>query len=211
MELFDHPDNFVKVKCRVYGKVEGVSITALNLLWKPTGTLIRFVLARSSRGPIILMTNDLNADPVNIFELYSMRVRIEIMFDMLKNLLCCFNYRFWTKLLPRHSRKPKKNSKLIHPCDSALPKVQNCWDAYERFVMIGAIALGLLQMLALKFKDSIWDQFNAYIRTRSRALPSERTVKHVVAGIITKNLLHFAPHAIMRKIHKRFFPKKTVR
>ncbi len=38
-ELFDHPNNFEKVKCRVCGRVEVVSITALNLLWKPTGTL----------------------------------------------------------------------------------------------------------------------------------------------------------------------------
>lgn len=205
MELFDHPDIFKKVKCRVYGRLETVSITALNLLWKPTGMLICFVLARSSRGPIILMTTDLNAEPVSIFELYCLRTRIETMFDMLKNVLWVFNYRFWSKLMPRHSRKPKKNSDLIQPYEAAIKNVRSCWDAYERFVMVGAIALGLLQMLALKFKNNIWAQFNAYIRTRSRALPSEKTVKHVVAGIITKNLYNFAPHAIMRLIRKRFF------
>ncbi len=206
--MFDNPDNFEKVKCQVYGRVEEISITAINLLWKPTGGFIRFVLAVSSRGPIVLMTNDLNADPVMIFRLYCFRIRIETMFDMLKNVMFAFNYRFWSKLLDRHSRKPKKNSELKKPKNSAIKTVRGCWEACERFVMFGAIALGILQMLSLKFRDSIWNEYHAYIRTRSRALPSERTVKHVVAGMIVKNLYKFAPNAIMREIQKQFFYKK---
>ena len=207
-EMFDNQDNFEKVKCQVYGRVEEISITAFNLLWKPTGGLIRFVLAISSRGPIVLMTNDLSAEPVTIFRLYCFRVRIETMFDMLKNVMYAFNYRFWSKLLPRHSRKPRKNSELKKPSEDIIDTVRGCWEACERFVMLGAIALGILQMLSLKFCDSIWDEYNAYIRTRSRALPSERTVKHVVAGIISKNLCKVAPNAIMRKIKKQLFYKK---
>jgi hypothetical protein len=154
------------------------------------------------------MTNDLNADPVMIFRLYCFRVRIETMFDMLKNVMFAFNYRFWSKLLARHSRKPKKNSELNKPKNSVIKTVRSCWEACKRFVMLGAIALGILQMLSLKFRDSIWNEYNAYIRTRSRALPSERTVKHVVAGIIVKNLYKFTPNAIMREIKKQFFYKK---
>lgn len=207
-DMFDNPNNFEKVTCQVYGRVEEISITAINLLWKPTGGFIRFVLAVSSRGPIVLMTNDLNADPVMIFRLYCFRIRIETMFDMLKNVMFAFNYRFWSKLLDRHSRKPKKNSELKKPKDSAIKTVRSCWEACERFAMLGAIALGILQMLSLKFRDSIWNEYHAYIRTRSRALPSERTVKHVVAGMILNNLYKFTPNAIMRKIKKHFFYKK---
>ena len=59
MELFDHMEAFEKSECSVYGKTEEVSALAINLLWRPTGDLIRFVLARTSRGPIVLMSNDL--------------------------------------------------------------------------------------------------------------------------------------------------------
>ena len=30
------------------------------------------------------------------------------------------------------------------------------WEAYERFVMLGAISVGLLQLVALKYADAIW-------------------------------------------------------
>ena len=115
MELFDHLHMFSKATCRVYGKVEEISIMAVDLLWEPTDCLIRFVFAISSRGPIVLMCNDLNQDPVLAVELYCSRVRIEVMFDMLKNLIFAFCYRFWSKLLPRHSRRPKRNKKLESP------------------------------------------------------------------------------------------------
>ena len=42
--------------------------------------------------------------------LYCARTRIEIAFDMLKNLIGSFRYRFWSKGLPRHCRKPKKKT-----------------------------------------------------------------------------------------------------
>ncbi len=77
---------------------------AINLLWKPTGDMIRFVLAVTSRGPIVLMCSDLNQDPLSAIRLYCMRVRVEIMFDMLKNVLGAFSYRFWSKGMPKHSR-----------------------------------------------------------------------------------------------------------
>ena len=109
LELFDQSDLFLKVRCSVYGKIEDISITSLDLLWKPTGSLILFVLAVTSRGPIVLMCSDLNQNPITAIELYCARVRIETMFDMLKNLMGVFRYRFWTKRLARHSRKPVKN------------------------------------------------------------------------------------------------------
>ncbi len=77
---------------------------AINSLWKPTGEMIRFVLAVTSRGPIVLMCSDLCQDPLSALRMYCMRVRIEIMFDMLKNVIGAFNYRFRSKGMPEHSR-----------------------------------------------------------------------------------------------------------
>jgi hypothetical protein len=209
LELFDHMHLFSKVQCMVYGKIEEVHIAAFNLLWRPTGSLVRFVLAITSRGPLVLMCSDLNQDPIVALQLYCARVRIEGMFDMLKNLIGAFRYRFWSKRMPLHSRKPKKNKELKKPSPFALRNVQRCWEAYERFVMLAAIALGLLQLLALKYKESIWDGFDSFLRTRSRGLPSERTVKHVITRLLLIDFLCFAPSAIMREIRKRYFRKKS--
>jgi hypothetical protein len=205
MELFDQKHLFTKLQCMVYGKLEEVEIVALNLLWKPTGSLIRFVLAETSHGRIILMCSDLMQDPVAALEVYSKRVRIEIMFDMLKNLMGAFNYRFWTKSMPRHSRKPLKNKYLKQPSSSvAVRNIVLCWETYECFVMLASISLGLLQLISLKYEQQVWNHFGAYLRTKSREVPSERTVKHVIGRLLMKNFLSFAPGAICREIRKMF-------
>lgn len=209
MELFDHKDQFAKLQCTVYGRVEDILITSADLLWKPTGSLIRFVLAVTSRGPIVLMCSDLSQDPVTALQLYCARVRIETMFDMLKNLIGAFRYRFWSKRLVRHSRKPKKNETLRKPSQKRVGSVRRCHEAYERFVMLGAISLGLLQLIALKFQGTIWNHFEGFLRTRSRQLPSERTVKSVLTHLLIRNLIDSAPDAIIREIKERYGNKKA--
>ena len=208
-DLFDMPCLFSKAQCLVYGKTEDISVMAINLLWKPTGEMIRFVLAVTSRGPIVLMCGDLCLDPLSALRIYCMRVRVETMFDMLKNVIGAFNYRFWSKGMPKHSRKPKKNKDLKKPASEDIKKVRLCWDAYERFVMSAAITLGLLQLIALKFPQAIWERKNFYQRTCSRQIPSERTVKLVMARLLISNLFIVAPVAIIREIKKRYFRGKN--
>jgi len=209
IELFEQPHLFLKMQCTIYNKIEEVSIMSINLLWKPTGGMIRFVLAITSRGPIVFMCSDLNQDPLLALQLYCARTRVEIMFDILKNLIGAFNYRFWSKLMPRHSRTPKKNKDLKKPSMQALHNVELCWQAYELFAMLGSISVGLLQLISLKFTDSIWNRFDAFLRTRSRELPSERTVKHVISRLILRDFLTSAPRAIMQEIIQRFFGEKS--
>src|SRR5207248_1429936 len=115
-----------------------------------------FVFALTSRGPIVLMCSDLEMPPVTAIELYCLRVRVETMFAMLKHLLGAFHYHFWSKRLPRHSRKPKKNQHLQQPTTEDVQQVQRCWEGYERFAMLAAIALGLSQLIALKFSPEVW-------------------------------------------------------
>ncbi|MBF0103427.1 MAG: transposase [Desulfobacterales bacterium] len=209
MEMFDHSHLFSKVACCIYGKVEEVMILSADLLWKPTGSLIRFVFAMTSRGPIILMCSDLTMAPVDVLELYCSRIRIEVMFDMLKNLLGVFSYRFWTKKLPPESRKPKKNIGLTTPETKNLPTVRLCWEAYERFVMLGVISLGILQIIALKYTNTVWEEFDGFLRTRSRVIPSERTVRLVIMNLVITNFFSLAPTGILREIHHRFRGKKN--
>lgn len=208
MELFDHHYLFSKVKCDIYGNTEEVLITSLDLLWKPAGELVRFVLVTTSRGHLVLMCSDLNQDAIAAVELYCLRPRIEVMFDMLKNLLGVFSYRFWSLKMPRHSRKPKSNKHLKPVPIDHLPTVKKCWESCGRFVMLGAIALGLLQLIANKYTQQVWEQFDGFLRTRSRELPSERTVKYVVSRLIIKNFLTSLKNGIMQIILKRYFEGK---
>jgi hypothetical protein len=203
-EVFDHRYLFAHTRCQVYGAIEEVSFLAADLLWKPTGELIRFVFALTRRGPIVLMCSDLTMPPVMAIELYCTRVRVETMFAMLKHLIGAFCYRFWSKRLPRHSRKPKHNQRLKPPSKEDLPQVQSCWERYERFVMLAAIALGLLQLIALRFSPEVWGRFHEFLRTRSRHLPSERTVKDVVGHLLLEDFLSVAPSATMQEIRDRF-------
>jgi hypothetical protein len=177
---------------------------AVNLLWKPTGGFIRFIFALTSRGPIVLMTSDLKMPPVTAIELYCLRVRVETLFAMLKHLVGAFRYHFWSKRLPRHSRKPKKNQDLKQPMKEDVEQVQNCWESCERFAMLAAIALGLLQLIALKFSPQVWGRFQTFLRTRSRQMPSERTVKDVVGHLVLEDFLGVAPSATMQEIRDRF-------
>jgi len=208
-EIFDQLHLFSKVSCLIYGRTEEILILSADLLWKPAGSLIRFVFAITARGPIVLMCSDLTTDPVTALELYCARIRVESMFDMLKNLIGSFRYRFWTKRLPPVSRKPGKNKMLITPASENLPTVRSCWEACERFVMLGAVALGLLQMTALKFTESVWRRYDGFLRTRSRAIPSERTVRFVIADMLTSNFRSLAPKGILRKIRDRFGRKNV--
>jgi len=204
MEIFDQLHLFSKVSCTIYGRTEEVRILSADLLWKPARALLRFVFAVTSRGPVVLMGSDLTVCPVTALELYCSRVRIESMFDMLKNLIGAFRYRFWTKKLRASSRKPKRNRKLSSPASESLPTVRRCWEAYERFAALGAVALGLLQIIALKYTDSVWSRFDGFLRTRSRAVPSERTARFVIADLLASNFRSLALTGILREIRDRF-------
>jgi hypothetical protein len=203
-EFFDHLHLFQKTQCLVYGQIEQVPLLAINLVWKPTSDFIRFILAITSRGPIVLMCSDLEITPVAAIELYCSRVREETMFSMLKNLIGAFRYRFWSKKMPRHSRKPVTNTKLKAPSLQGLKNVLNCWERYERFVMLAAIALGLLQLVALKFPTQVWARFNGFLRTYSRSIPSEKTVKQVISQMLIEDFLNVAPSATMQEIQTHF-------
>jgi len=197
-----HQEQFLQAECQVYGHVERISYLALNLLWKPIKGPVRFIFAITSRGPLILMGSDLTLAPLLAIELYCARVRVETMFSMLKSVLGAFAYRFWSKYVPRHSRKPKKNAALKPPPLQHLAEVHQTWQACEGFVMLGCIALGLLQLVALKFPGPIWAAFTRFLRTRSRALPSERTVKEVLAQELTLDFHNPKPSAMMQAIRR---------
>jgi hypothetical protein len=62
----------------------------------------------------------------------------------------------------------------------------------------------LLQLMALKFSPQVWGRFQTFLRTRSRHIPSERTVKDVVSHLMLEDFLGVAPSATMQEIRDRF-------
>ena len=202
MECFDHPQLFHTVSCQVYGKLEEVQLMSVRLLWKPLGDWLLFIFAITSRGPVVLMCSDLTLSPITAIELYCVRVRIEIMFDVLKNLIGAFRFRFWTKKLPRHPRRPTANRHLKAPATEHLPQVQACWQAYEIFVLCAAIAQGLVQLIALQFSSVVWQHHRLYLRTQSRPLPSEKTVRQVLAPLMARQLINLPQNSIIQKIQR---------
>ncbi|MCI5179442.1 MAG: hypothetical protein D3911_09025, partial [Candidatus Electrothrix sp. AW3_4] len=125
MEIFDYQSYFTTVEARIYNKIEMIKLYHLDLIWQPLSAPLRFVFAETSRGRIVLMCSNLSQDPLEAIELYCLRVRIETMFDMLKNVIHAFQCHFWSKRMPRHSRKPRRNSELITPQPEDLPTVQH--------------------------------------------------------------------------------------
>ena len=96
--LFDSwRHKFETANTEIYKQREQVRYLTLNLIWKPVKRHIRFILAESSRGRIILMTSDLSLGPLVAIELYSRRVTIETLFDRVKNILGGMGYHFWSK------------------------------------------------------------------------------------------------------------------
>jgi hypothetical protein len=201
-ECFDHRHLFDTVDCQVYGQREAVELLALPLLWKPLGDWLLFIFAVTSRGPIVLMSSDLTLAPATAIELYCVRSRIELMFDAMKNLLKAFCFRFWTHALPRHPRRPRANRYLKAPAAAHRHTVEACWQAYETFVLCAAIAQGLLQLIALRFGSLVWQHHRLYLRTQSRALPSEKTVRQVLAPRLIQQFVHLPQNSILQKIQR---------
>jgi hypothetical protein len=204
MECFDHPELFHTVECYVYGQREAVQVMSVPLLWKPLGDWLLFIFAITSRGPIVLMCSDLTLSPVTAIELYCIRTRIETMFAVMKNIIGAFRFHFWTRKLPRHSRRPMANGNLKTPRPEHLNTVEACWQAYEIFVLCAAIAHGLLQLIALRFSTEIWQHHTLYLRTRSRVLPSEKTVQQVLAPLMVKQLINLPQNSLIAKIRRYF-------
>jgi hypothetical protein len=199
-ESFDHPDLFREVEMTVYGQVERVQLMSAHLLWRPLGDYLQFIWAITSRGPIVLMCSDLTVNPETVLTLYCRRVRIEILFNTLKNTLGAFRFHFWSRYLPRHSRKPKPNRHIKAPSSEQVAKVVACWRAMETFVFCACVAAGLLQLFSLSYQAGLWKQHVLYLRTRSRELPSENTVRQILTPLLARHLMQSGQNTVWGEI-----------
>ncbi|MGB1258129.1 MAG: transposase [Thiolinea sp.] len=201
-ETFDHSDLFYTVEMDIYGHKDTVQLMVSDLLWRPLGDYVRFVWAITSRGPIVLMCSDLTATPEQVLALYCRRIRIETLFDTLKNKMGAFNFHFWSRYLPRHSRQAKSNKQLKTPLSEHVDKVIACWRAMETFVFCASVATGILQLFSLRYHESLWKQQVLYLRTRSRELPSENTVRQILAPLLARHLWQSRQNTLLQEIRQ---------
>jgi hypothetical protein len=138
----------------------------LDLLWKPLGRIVRFVLVKHGSTPFILMCSDLNVSTLQIIELYGYRFKVEVTFKSLKQTLGSFFYHFWTTALPKLSRKITETD-LSQVTDSKdKQRIVAAAKAINVFVFIGCVAMGILQMIALQYPANVWRCFTGWLRTK---------------------------------------------
>lgn len=155
-----------------------------NLYWPPAQGVVRFVLCRQGNQKFLLMSSDLTLDPITLIQLYSVRVKIEQVFKVLKNVIGGFSYRFWSLASPKLEKKKIPKKKQSQEIGAALDHGQmdrliEKLEAIERFINLAAITVGLLQYLAIQFTQQVWTLHHrsSWLRTYSSEIPSEATVK----------------------------------
>jgi hypothetical protein len=164
----------------MYGKEETVQYLCLDLLWGQGLYLkLRFVLVLWGDRMSILVSTDLTLTATNIIALYGHRFKIECMFREMKQAIGAFCYHFWSKSMPKLNRYLKKGAP--HPVEQVTDakersKIQLTVKAIEGYVMCCCIAMGLLQLIAIRYPKGKLNLFSRYLRTPSKKVVSEATV-----------------------------------
>lgn len=208
-EVFDKQAGaFKTTETEVYGKKEKARHLTLDLIWKPTKSLIRFFMIETSRGRIILMTSDMGMTPMIALDLYCHRVSIETLFDSLKNILGAMGYHFWSQYLPPSSRRPSKK-KTTTKKSSKPAKTRNTLEAIEKFLHVHMIVIGALQLLARERPHQIHASANCWLRTPCGKSPSPFVARVAVADAIRANLCGFGKDLITRIIRGKQNPTEN--
>ena len=179
-------DAFLNAQSPIYGET-GVTLRyrVADLLWRPVGILVRFVLVRHpTRGSIFLMATDLNLSPIEIIEIYGLRFKIELSFKQALRVVGTFAYHFWMASMTPISRK--SGDQHLHMKTAAYRDgVRRKLAAYHRHIQLGLVAQGLLQILSATSSELVWRSFGSWFRTiRPGLAPSE-----LVTAIALRNSL----------------------
>lgn len=189
--LFKAWHTFSEAPSPVYGE-QNVTIQyrEVDLLWRPVGRLVRFILVKHpSRGKIILMSSSLELDALTITRLYGLRFKIEVSFKQAIHTVGTYAYHFWMKPM-KSIKRCSGNQNLVGKSVEYRNAVKRKMDAYHRYVQLGCIVQGLLQHLAINFRDVVWAKFRSWLRTmRKDLVPSEMVVANALKSSFPEFLL----------------------
>jgi len=171
---------FVEETLTIYGELTQVKYLCVNLLWnRDLFREIRFVLVEIDDCRIILASTDLTLEPSTIIELYCYRFKIESFFRAFKQVMAGFSFHFWTRRMPLSKlfAKAVDTEAKMEAVKSDISKnsIMQTYDAIEGFALFASIAMGLIQLCALKYSEEINKNKIRWLRSSSNSIPSEET------------------------------------
>jgi len=185
----------------VYGE-KGVTLRfrTADLLWRPVGILVRFVVVlHPLRGTILLMCTDLTLPALDIIRIYGLRFKIEVSFKQALHVIGAYAYHFWMAAMTP-LRRVSGNQYLHHKSDAYRNAVRRKIAAYHRHIQLGLIAQGLLQILSAMQPTLVWRSFGSWIRTiRPGLAPSEQVVAVALRNTLADFLATTAKTSILVK------------
>lgn len=168
-------DDFIEIPSPI--RDEGhlkIRYFVIDLMWKQIQGRVRFILSdHPTRGRCIFMTNDWELSPSEAIRLYNARFGIELSFKAFVHTVGGFGYHFWMKAMTKINRG--SGPQYLHRATKEYrAKVREKMHAYHVFVNLAAIAQGLLNYLAIRKADLVWQSFGGWMRTiRKDLAPSE--------------------------------------
>ena len=211
-DLFDESCAFAEAPSPLYGE-KGVTLRyrVADLLWRPVGVTVRFVLViHPTRGKKILFCTDTATHPLEIIRLYGVRFKIEVSFKQAIHTLGTYAYHFWMRTMkprPRASGNQDVTSDPPAYRDAVRRKLR----AYHLHIQAGVVAQGLLQIVAALSPRAVWRAFGSWLRTvRPGVPPSERVAALALRNALPEFLAD-APenHSLAKFIRRRVDPGRA--